>query len=376
MRKFCILGATGSIGTQALDIISQNDNYRLEGFSFGHNIDRAKMIIEQFNPTFLYSATKKNEEELKKLYPNIIFVGSNKELVQKTESKYIINALVGFVGLEPSIETLNLNKKLLLANKESLVVGGVLLQELALKNNNPIIPIDSEHSALLQLLNEHKNIKSVIITASGGALRDYKIEDMNNATSKECLKHPTWQMGKKITIDSSTLMNKVFELVEASYLFNFKIDECSALICRDSKIHALVVDDMDNVYWHESLNDMHLPIKYSMEYPHSVAYNDSFESYQLNHFKEKLHLEKIDQHKFPLINLAKLIIENKFGGVIINACNEILVKKFLENQIKYGDLVNCLLKISKTLNRFDDYQYNYENLLKINNIIVEEVEKW
>lgn len=374
MRKFCILGATGSIGTQALDIILENPEYCLEGFSFGNNIDKAIKIIEQFNPKFVYCHNTLYVSLLKNTYPKISFVSSNKELVSITSAEYIINSLVGFAGLEPSIEALKLNKKLLLANKESLVVGGVLLNNLS--KNNKIVPIDSEHSALLQLLNVYPNIKKAIITASGGALRDYNIQDMNNATSSECLKHPTWQMGKKITIDSATLMNKVFELVEAAYLFDFDIKNVDALICRDSRIHALVIDTNDTVYFHESLNDMHLPIKYSMEYPNSTNYNDSKDSFKVFDFQEKLNLEPIDSNKYPLINLAEVIINNKFGGVIINACNEVLVGKFLNDKINYVELIKGLLKISKNINRFDEYEYNFENLLKINNIIVEEVEKW
>ncbi len=384
MKNICLLGGTGSIGTQVLDIIRSNkENYALSSFSFGHNITKAIEIINEFSPKLVVTPFLKEYIELKKyLRKKKIKIKVTRNLLDVVKfnccNPMVINALVGRVGLKPTLDAIKNDKILLLANKESLVMAGSLVCEELKKSRSILIPIDSEHSALYQLINKvnYQDIDTLYITASGGALRDYPIERLNQVTPKDALKHPNWQMGSKITIDSATMMNKVFELVEAKYLFN--ITKIEALVDRTSLVHAAIKLKNGQVIYHTSNNDMHLPIKYAMEYPNLKDYNDSKDIFvSVENFKKELNLTDIDEFRYPLIKYGQMIINDpKFLGTIVTTCNDYLVELFLNNQILYTDIERVLNKIVlENVNKFVDLKFNLKNIENVQKIILKEVEK-
>ena len=371
MKDILLLGATGSIGSQVLDIIRKRpQDFRLVAFSFGYNVEKAKAIIEEFKPELVVSPFAEALSQIKK---SDILVDSNllKVVEYPADNPWVINALVGSVGLSPSIRTLELNRPLLLANKESLVMGGALFTPFKEKGAI-IVPIDSEHSALWQLLKTNQ-AKHLYITASGGALRDMPLAKLKDATALDCLNHPTWQMGPKITIDSATMMNKVFEIVEAYYLFGYSKDHISALIDRTSNVHALIELADGTVLAHMAPNDMHLPIEYAMDYPNGIDYNTNHLIYKdLKQAMRKLKLKTLDEKRYPLFSFAQTILTSEgFSGVIVNAVNEVLVEKFIMNEISFSTLIERLLS---ALERYQnhDLTYNLENIIELNDKILKE----
>ena len=276
MKNIILLGATGSIGTQTLDLIKNNSEYRLAAFSFGNNITRALEIIKEFSPEMVCGIKYSDVIEIKEQFPNIKITngdGGLQEIVRyDVEEPIVINALVGAIGLLPTISAITSVRDVYLANKETLVVGGSIVMELAKKNGVKIIPIDSEHSAIYQLLNgtRREDISKLIITASGGSLRDKSQSELLEVTKEEVLNHPNWKMGEKITVDSATLMNKAFELIEASYLFDIDIDQIQPIIHRESIIHSMVQFKDGSIYAQMATADMHLPIQYALEAPKHI----------------------------------------------------------------------------------------------------------
>lgn len=371
MKNIILLGATGSIGTQVLDIIRENPKeYTLKAFSFGHNINKALEIIKEFKPKLVCSPFEEINEvkEIKttKDLKEIVWYGSNND--------YVVNAIVGINGLVPTIETIKSKKVLLLANKESLVMAGELVNQLKKEYSGVIIPIDSEHSALYQLIEKYSNIKELYITASGGALRDYSKEELKDVNVNDALNHPNWKMGAKITIDSATMMNKAFELIEAHYLFDYPIEKIHAVIDRNSKIHAFL--QLDNgVVYHLAKNDMHLPIQYALEYPNSIDFNESNEVTTLEELKRNYQLEELDSDRFPLIKVAEYVLKNRhFSGVIVTTANDILVNKFLNQEISFLDIEIKLLEIMKKYqNEFIDLEFTIENIIKVQETIRKEI---
>jgi len=384
MKSVCLLGGTGSIGTQVLDIIFENpNNYQLSSFSFGHNTTKAIEIIEKFNPKLVCTPFIKEYLIIKKyLKENKLPIKLSRNLLDvvnyECSNQIVINALVGSSGLKPTIEAIKKDKILLLANKESLVMAGDLVKELLSKSQSVLIPIDSEHSALYQLMNKvnYHDVEKLFITASGGALRDYPVESLNQVTPSDALKYPNWQMGSKITIDSATMMNKVFELIEAKYLFN--TSNVEALIDRTSKVHAAVLLKNGQVLYHTSDNDMHLPIKYAMEFPNLVDYNESNKAVEsLDLFIQAFNLQPIDEFRYPVMKFTKMSNESlKFLGTIITTCNDYLVELFLNNQILYTDIYRITEKVvEKYLYQFEHLKFTLKNIEHVNKIILKEVKK-
>ena len=384
MKSICLLGGTGSIGTQVLDIILENpNNYQLSAFSFGHNTNKAIEIIEKFKPKLVCTPFIKEyliiKNYLKKQKLNIKLTKNLTDVVNyDCSNQMVINALVGTCGLRPTIDAIKNDKILLLANKESLVMAGLLVQTELKKSQSVLIPIDSEHSALYQLLNQvnYHDVDKLFITASGGALRDYPIERLKAVTVSDALNHPNWQMGKKITIDSATMMNKVFELFEAKYLFN--TSKVEALIDRSSKIHAAILLKNGEVLYHTSNNDMHLPIKYAMEFPNLKDYNESNKKLEsLEIFVKAFDLKPIDDFRYPVMKYSKELDQSpKFLGTIITTCNDYLVSLFLDNQILYTDIFNIMDKIvEKYQYKFENLKFNLKNIEHVNKIILKEVKR-
>lgn len=350
MKEIYLLGATGSIGQQTLEIIRANPrDFTLMGASANDNLKSLIKIIEEFHPEVIAVKDEMQKEVLKSLFPKAtIFFGEEgltKLAIYNPDKEItLINALVRMVGLKPTLAAIKNDRDVLLANKETLVVGGHLIKE-ALKNSSAkIYPIDSEHSALWQALNgeDIKTVKRLIITASGGAFRDLTRDELKKVSVKEALNHPNWSMGNKITIDSATMINKGFEIIEACYLFDIDIDQVEAIIHKESIIHSMVEFNDGSVIAQIADHDMRLPIHYAMYYPKrkpSIANN--FDLMRLNN----LHFSPLDINRYPCLEYA--IEAYKKGGslrTVLNSANEVAVKLFLEEKISFLDIETIIKK--------------------------------
>lgn len=341
-----LLGSTGSIGVNALQI-AKNFEIKVEALSAGRNITLLNEQIKAHQPRYVCIALKEDSEKLIS-GDYQLFIGDQGilELIESAQSSLVLNALVGFVGLAPSLKAIERNKHLALANKESLVTAGWLLQ------NTNLTPIDSEHFSLWHLLqNKHKFTK-LYITASGGAFRDTPLESIPTATLQSALKHPNWKMGRKITIDSATMANKLFEILEAYWLFDTK--DIDALIEPSSQLHALVQYADGSLSAHISHPDMRLPIAYALG--KDKAMNSPLIP-TLNLHTLQLKLQSIEISRYPLWQLQEEILNTPQKGIILNASNEIAVEAFLNNQISFGAIASCVLSAMK---KFENLEF--ENL--------------
>ena len=346
MKNIILLGATGSIGTQTLDLIKNNSEYRLAAFSFGNNITRALEIIKEFSPEMVCGIKYSDVIEIKEQFPNIKITngdGGLQEIVRyDVEEPIVINALVGAIGLLPTISAITNARDVYLANKETLVVGGSIVMELAKKNGVKIIPIDSEHSAIYQLLNgtRKEDISKLIITASGGSLRDKSQSELLEVTKEEVLNHPNWKMGEKITVDSATLMNKAFELIEASYLFDIDIDQIQPIIHRESIIHSMVEFADNSVIAQMGVADMRIPIQYAVTYPN--RFESPVKQLSLTE-ASPLTFYKPDYETFTCLSQCIQAVKKcELAPVAANGANEQAVDLFLNRKIKFlqiGELV-------------------------------------
>lgn len=349
MKNVILLGATGSIGSQTLDIIRNHTDYTLVAFSFGRNIEKAMEIIEEFNPKMVCGINASDILKLKENYNSIEFVygeiGLQQLVSYYTEQPIVVNALVGAVGLMPTVCAIENGRDVYLANKETLVIGGEIIMKKAKEKKVNIIPIDSEHSAIFQLLNgnQKEEIEKLIITASGGAFRDKTKEELENVTKEEALRHPNWNMGEKITVDSATMINKGFELIEAHYLFDLDIDKIVPIIHKESIVHSMVEFVDGSIFAQLASSDMHLPILYALEHPHHVE-NSLIQKVDLAKIGV-LHFEEVSYDKYPLLNAAiESLKKGKLQCTILNAANEAAVKLFLEGKIKFLDIEKLVLE--------------------------------
>lgn len=340
-KKVAIFGSTGSIGKQALEVIA---NYRnefeivlLTGFK---NVQLLKEQAYDFNSTYISTPDCEAERQITQdpvLSQKFISFKQATELIRTGEVDLILNALVGASGLKITITTVIARKKLLLANKESLVVGGEFLNDYLKDWRNYVIPVDSEHSAIFQALKgeSKENINQIILTASGGPFFDLTAEELEKVTAEQALKHPTWKMGPKITVDSATFMNKGLEVIEAHYLFNIPYEKIKVVVHRQSIVHGMVLFSDGTIKAVLSMPDMKLPIEYALFYPERreqliepLEYSDM-----------KLTFERPSYEKFPCLQLA--YEAGRRGGnmpVVLNASNEIAVKAFLNGAIKFTDI--------------------------------------
>ena len=351
MKKVSILGSTGSIGTQALEIIDLfPEKFNVLGLSAGRNIKLLKEQIEKYKPVI---AAVENEEyagKLKKLLTNDdteILYGEEGYIQVSVlpEVDTVISSIVGSAGLMPTFAAIKAGKNICLANKESLVIAGELLIREAASSNSRILPIDSEHSAIFQAINGSNinEVKRLIITASGGPFRETPKEKLNEVTVEKALDHPTWKMGKKITIDSSTLINKGFEVIEARWLFNIPVESISVWVHPQSIVHSMVEYIDGSVISQLSLPDMKIPISYALSYPERLPIKE-IESKPVD-FSE-LTFEDVDYEKFFALKLA--IDSVKEGGTmpaVLNAANEIAVGAFLDKRISYVAITEIIEKV-------------------------------
>jgi 1-deoxy-D-xylulose-5-phosphate reductoisomerase len=323
-----ILGSTGSIGVNTLNI-AQKFNLNIDVLVAGKNIELLNAQIKQFNPKTVVIASK---DDISKVNHTNVSYGEEGILnaIEQSDAKTVVNSLVGFLGLKPTLKAIKCGKKVALANKESLVVAGAFIDQ------NNLIPIDSEHFGLWYLLQD-KKIDSMIITASGGSFRDYPLEKLKNVSIKEALNHPNWSMGNKITIDSATMTNKVFELLEAKWLFDTtKLD---AIIETKSLIHALINFADGSTTAHIANANMQLPISYAV----LGKVNENI----LKHIDlvevGTLEFKKIEEQRYPIWGIKDEILKNPNLGVVINAANEVAVSKFLNEKIGFLDISKITL---------------------------------
>ncbi len=346
--ELLLLGASGSIGQQTLDIIKKYPNqFTLKAFSVGKRVECIPLILSEFNTvTHICVQHEKDFKKYQKLYPMIMFYYGEQgllEIIREANYDMAVNALVGFVGLLPSIEVLKLNKSLALANKESLVVGGQIINKLLSEGHGELYPIDSEHVAISKCLAvDNEDVKKIILTASGGAFKHLNREQLKDVTKGDALKHPTWNMGNKITIDSASMMNKCFEVIEAYYLFDFPYGKIDIILHDESYVHS-IVEYNDGLYRMEiSKPDMHNPIEYAL-FKKQLDFT-TYISYNLSH-NSKYHFHTFDMERYPLVKWAKEVIAKQGNlGAILNASNEEAVYAFLDDKIAFLDIDKLIEK--------------------------------
>ncbi len=375
MKNLYIVGACGSIGRQTLDIVRKSkDEFKIIGMSVGSNLELSLALIEEFKPEVVCF---RKENNLKLSYNPIIVYGDEGLDYLASYSKYenetFVNALVGISGLRPTVCAIKARKEICLANKETLVVAGDIIKDLVKEYNVPLIPIDSEHSAILQCLTgeKKKEVKRLIITASGGSFRDKKREDLIGVTKSQALAHPNWKMGAKITIDSATMMNKGFEVIEAHYLFDMPYEKIDTVLHRQSIVHSMVEFNDGTIKAEIGTSDMHTPISYALRYPS----HDNLESDNLNLFGLNLTFEELSQKRYPCLSYAYLAA--KKGPIylaVLNASNEAAVALFLNEQIEFLDIEKIIYnEISK--DEYKNIEYNLENVISLSKEIMNNIYK-
>ena len=356
MIQLCLLGSTGSIGQQTLQVVKEHpDKIQIKVLTAQKN---AKLLIEQaiqFLPEYVVIVDENFYLEVKdalKDYPIEVLTGKPalNEVVTLPEITHVLTALVGFAGLEPTISAINHQKKIALANKETLVVAGELINYLLQKNQVELIPVDSEHSAIYQcLIGEKPNeIHKIYLTASGGPFRTFQYEQLLNITPNQALQHPNWSMGNKITIDSATLMNKGLEVIEAKWLFHLNNEQIEVVVHPQSIIHSMVEFVDGSIKAQLGLPNMKIPIQFALSFPERWV-NNSYKKWDfVSH--SQLTFEKPNLKLFPCLELAYYCL-NKGGNssCVLNAANEIAVEKFLNHQISFLDIPKTIEKVIKTV---------------------------
>lgn len=345
-RKIAILGSTGSIGTQALDVISEySDLYEAYVLTANNNVEKLLEQARHFEPEAVVIANEKHYNTVKEALEDLpikVYAGAEAlcEVVQDTNIDIVLASMVGFAGLQPTISAIKAKKAIALANKETLVVAGELIKRLANQYEVPILPVDSEHSAIFQCIEPGNRIEKILLTASGGPFRNFSDEELKNATKAQALSHPTWTMGAKITIDSATLMNKGFEVIEAKWLFDVKPEQIQVVVHPQSVIHSMVQFEDGAVKAQLGMPDMRLPIQYAFSYPKRL--HSSFE--RIDFFKLKnMTFEEPDTKRFRCLDIAYKAL-NMGGNMpcVVNAANEIANHAFISDQITFERIAEII----------------------------------
>lgn len=353
MRRIAVLGSTGSIGKQALEIIRKNsDDLSAQLLTCNSQLNLISDQIREFKPKYVVLPNSKDAEKLSREHSDVtFFYGAEglSEAAKKCEYDLMLNSLLGISGFIPTYNSLNTGRSVALANKETLVAGGSLIMDLAKKKNLNIIPVDSEHSAIFQCLQGGNNkIKDITLTASGGAFRGKKRKDLVNVTKNDALKHPNWTMGAKITIDSATLMNKGFEVIEAKWLFDLLPKQIKVLLHPESIIHSMVEFEDNSTLAQMGQPDMAIPISYAFSYPE--RWPTTAEPLDLMK-ASTLNFSQPDRETFKCLRLAESVMNmDESYAVALNAANEVLVGLFLEDNISFleiGDTIERILDSHK-----------------------------
>jgi len=363
-KQIAILGSTGSIGTQTLEVIAANDSlFEVYALTANNNVD---LLIEQarkFSPEMVAIGNESYYNQLKDALSDLpikVFAGSDSiaQVAEMQPIDIVLTAMVGFSGLKPTINAIKAGKKIALANKETLVVAGELICDLATQHKAAIIPVDSEHSAIFQCLAGEGNnpIEKLILTASGGPFRTKKLDELEHVTSEQALKHPNWEMGAKITIDSASLMNKGFEIIEAKWLFGVLPEQIQVVVHPQSIIHSMVQFTDGSIKAQLGMPDMKLPIQYALTYPDRLKTNFSRFDFDLC---SQFTFEKPDLERFRNLALAYYAMEQ--GGnmpCILNAANEVVVAEFLKNKIGFLQMSDIIETVMAKANFIAKPTYN------------------
>lgn len=363
-KKIAILGSTGSIGTQALQVIEEHpDLYEAYALTANNQVELLAEQARKFKPAVVVIANEAKYLQLKEMLSDLpiqVYAGSDAlcDVVQVSSIDVVLASMVGYAGLRPTINAIKAGKEIALANKETLVVAGELITELAAQYHTPILPVDSEHSAIFQCLESDNPLEKVILTASGGPFRTFSMEQLHHVTKEQALKHPNWDMGAKITIDSATMMNKGFEVIEAKWLFGVRPEQIEVVVHPQSVIHSMVQFEDGAVKAQLGVPDMRLPIQYAFSYPKRIA--SSFDRLDFTQMTT-LTFEQPDIEKFRCLALAYEAL-NQGGNMacIVNAANEIAVSAFLKEKISFVEISKL---IEQTMNKvsfiknptYDDY---------------------
>ena len=362
-KQICILGSTGSIGTQALDVIEQHaDLYEVYCLTANNRYKELAEQARKFRPAAVVIANEAHYEPLCQLLndcPDIkVYAGKAAldEIVSATPIDMVLTAMVGFAGLSPTIHAIQARKKICLANKETLVVAGELICKLAQQYHVPILPVDSEHSAIFQsLVGESDNeIEKILLTASGGPFRTYTLEQMQHVTAADALKHPTWEMGAKITIDSASMMNKGFEVIEAKWLFGVPVEKIQVLVHPQSIVHSAVQFADGGIKAQLGVPDMRLPIQYAFSFPERLPLHGQ----RLDMFKQPLEFFEPDMGKFKCLALAYEAMRQ--GGnmpCVLNAANEVVNEAFRHGKCSFLDMGNIIEKTMQRVSYDKSSQY-------------------
>lgn len=346
--RLCILGSTGSIGTQALQVVDEHkDLYEVYALTANNQVELLAEQARKFQPAAVVIANEQKYEQLCELLadcPDIkVYAGAAalEEIVEAGPIDVVLTAMVGFAGLKPTIRAIKAHKKIALANKETLVVAGELIMQLAQENHCPILPVDSEHSAIFQSLvgDADTEIEKILLTASGGPFRNFTLDQMRTVTAADALRHPTWDMGAKITIDSASMMNKGFEVIEARWLFGVPAEKIQVLVHPQSIVHSAVQYVDGAVKAQLGVPDMRLPIQYALSFPQRLSLSGE----RLDLFKQPLEFFEPDMEKFRCLAMAYESL--RIGGnmpCIVNAANEVVNEAFRKDQcgfLQMGDII-------------------------------------
>ncbi|MGL5085343.1 MAG: 1-deoxy-D-xylulose-5-phosphate reductoisomerase [Clostridium sp.] len=373
MKNISILGVTGSVGTQTLDVARKSrGTINIVGVTANSSVEKMKEIIDEFKPKYVGMMDSKSAQEIKKYVINnslniVVLDGMEglKTIASLDEIEMVVTSVVGMIGLRPTLAAIEAKKDIALANKETLVVAGELVMNKAKENGVKILPVDSEHSAIFQALSGYseKDIKKIILTASGGPFRGKDTEYLKNVTVAEALKHPKWEMGKKISIDSATLMNKGLEVIEAHFLFNCNYDDIEVVVHPQSIIHSMVEYKDASIIAQLGSADMRLPIQYAINYPErhcEIANPISF--YEIG----ALTFERPDFETFKCLSLA--FIAGKKGGLmpaILNSANEEAVALLLNEKIKFLQVAQIIEECMEYFEGDSNNELNLENILEL-----------
>ena len=381
-RQIAILGSTGSIGTQALQVIEEHsDLYEVYCLTANNKVELLAEQAHKFNPAAVVVANEQRYEELKALMQDMpdvkVYAGARAldEIVEAEPIDMVLTAMVGFAGLSPTIHAIKAHKTICLANKETLVVAGELICKLALENHAAILPVDSEHSAIFQsLVGEDQNpIDKILLTASGGPFRTKTLEEIAHVTKADALRHPTWDMGAKITIDSASMMNKGFEVIEAKWLFGVEASQIQVLVHPQSIVHSAVQFQDGSVKAQLGVPDMRLPIQYAFSFPQRLPLSGE----RLDLFKaQKLEFFEPDLKKFRCLAMAyEALARGGNMACIVNAANEIVNRAFLEDRCRFlqmGDIIAETMQRATYIQSptLDDYMQSDAEARRIANTLL------
>ena len=379
MKKIALLGATGSIGTNTIDVVqAYPERFKIISLTFHRNEQKGREIIKKLHPQFVGVGSLTLKNQLEKEFPEIRFGFGEEGLVEAAtlaDVDIVLTAVTGSVGLMPTMAAIRSKKDIALANKETLVMAGQWVMAAAREHQVRILPVDSEHSAIFQCLEGQPvgNVKELVITASGGSFRDLTREELKTVTLEQALKHPNWSMGKKITIDSSTMMNKGLEVIEAHWLFDVEYDKIKVVLHKDSVVHSMIVLQ-DGAYLAQlGASDMREPIQYALTYPERLPIKNekAFDLTQIG----QLHFDKMDFQRFPMLALAFSV--GKKGGAyptVYNAANEIAANAFIEGKIPYL-AIEAL--VEKAVNEYQETtEVTFEEVIKVDKETRKNVESW